>query len=110
MLKDVTRNTVKATMSRKRLMDSYKQYREEKKVQAASMKKKFEENKKRISEINRLLKDKKTLLTDGPSSRTRSKSKSTPSNLYRELISEKEKLINENYSFKYILSSKFSNL
>ena len=43
MLKDVTRNTVKAAMSRKRLMDSYKQYREEKKVQADSMKKKFEE-------------------------------------------------------------------
>lgn len=110
MLKDVTRNTVKAAISRKRLMDSYKQYREEKKVQADSMKKKFEENKKRISEINLLLKDKKTLLTDGPSSRTRSKSKSGTSNLYRELISEKERLTNENNSISYILNNRFSNV
>ena len=110
MLKDVTRNTVKAAMSRKRLMDSYKQYREEKKVQADSMKKKFEENKKRIEEINILLKDKKTLLTDGPSTRTRSKSRSRPSNVYRELISEKEKLTNENSSITYILNRRFPNL
>ena len=91
-------------------MDSYKQYREEKKVQADSMKKKFEENKKRIEEINILLKDKKTLLTDGPSTRTRSKSRSRPSNVYRELISEKEKLTNENSSITYILNRRFPNL
>lgn len=110
ILKDVTRNTVKAAMSRKRLMDSYKQYREEKKVQADSMKKKLEQNKERITEINVLLKDKKTLLTDGPSSRTRSKSKSGSSNLYRELISEKERLTNENSSISYILNNRFSNV
>lgn len=110
MLKDVTRNTVKAAMSRKRLMDGYKQYREEKKLQADSMKKKKEQNKQRIAEINTLLKDKKTLLTDSPSSRTRSKSKSRPSNQYIELISEKERLINENNSITYILNHRFRNL
>tara|TARA_B100000902_G_C27317459_1_gene922250 strand:+ start:3923 stop:4360 length:438 start_codon:yes stop_codon:yes gene_type:complete len=107
MLKDVTRNTVKAAMSRKHLMDSYKQYREEKKLQADSMKKKFEKNKERIAKINILLKDKKTLLTDSPSTRTRSKSKSRTSNQYRELISEKERLVNENYSITYILNRRF---
>lgn len=110
MLRDVTRNTVKTAISRKRLMDSYKQYREEKKLQADSMKKKIKQNKERIAAINLQLKDKKILLTDGPSSRTRSKSKSKSSNLYRELISEKEKLINENSSLTYILTRRFSNL
>lgn len=110
MLRDVTRNTVKAAMSRKRLMDSYKQYREEKKVQADSMKKKFEENKKRIDEINKLLKDKKILLTDSPSTRTRSKSKSKSNNQYSQLILEKERLINENHSISYILNRRFPNL
>ena len=110
ILRDVTRNTVKAAMSRKRLMDSYKQYRKEKKQQADSMKKKLEQNRERITEINVLLKDKKILLTDGPSSRTRSKSKSGTSNLYRQLILEKERLINENDSITYILNSRFPNL
>ena len=110
MLKDVTRNTVKAAISRKRLMDGYKQYREEKKLQADSIKKKKEQNKERISEINTLLKDKKTLLTDSPSTRTRSKSKTRLSNQYTELISEKERLINENDSITYILNRRFRNL
>ena len=94
-------------MSRKRLMDSYKQYREEKNVQADSMKKKFGENKKRIQEIDILLKDKKTLLTDSPSTRTRSKSKSKSNNQYSQLILEKERLINENDSISYILNRDF---
>lgn len=116
MLRDVTRSSVKAAISRKHLMDSYKQFREEKKVQADSMKEKIKQNKERIIKIDVLLKDKKTLLTDSPSSRTRSKSKTKTtrstdtSNQYRELISEKEKLINENSSILYILNKRFHNL
>jgi len=110
MLRDVTRNSVRAAMSRKHLMDSYKQFSEEKKLQTDSMKKKFRENKKRIQEIDILLKDKEILLTDGSSTRTRSKSKSTPRNQYRELISEKERLTSKNSSITYILNHRFPNI
>jgi hypothetical protein len=137
MLRDVTRNSVKAAMSRKRLMDSYKKYREEKKIEAAmsrkrlmdsykkyreekkieadTMKKKFRENKRRIEEIDLLLNKPEIMQTDAPSRSTRSQTKlkvisinkSQPSNEYRKLISEKERLINENSSITYILNIRF---
>ena len=115
MLRDVTRNSVKAAMSRKRLMDSYKKYREEKKIEADTMKKKFRENKRRIEEIDLLLNKPEIMQTDAPSRSTRSQTKlkvisinkSQPSNEYRKLISEKERLINENSSITYILNIRF---
>ena len=56
------------------------------------------------------VKDKKTLLTDGPSIRTHLKSRSRPSNVYSKLISKKERLTNENSSITYILNRRFPNL
>ena len=107
MLQDITKNSVKAAISRKNLADSYSKYFQEKRKQKILMQEKFEENKKKIAEIKLALKDNKILLTDGPSNRTRSKSKSKLSNPYKELISEKEKLINENDSIRYILSHRY---
>ena len=107
MLQDITKNSVKAAISRKKLADSYSKYIQEKRKQKILMQEKFEENKKKIAEIKLALKDNKILLTDGPSNRTRSKSKSKLSNPYKELISEKEKLINENDSIRYILSHRY---
>jgi len=107
MLQDITKNSVKAAISRKNLADSYSKYIQEKRKQKILMQEKFEENKKKIAEIKLALKDNKILLTDGPSNRTRSKSKSKLSNPYKELISEKEKLINENDSIRYILSHRY---
>ena len=104
ILKDVPRNTVKAAISRKSLMDSYKQHIKEKKLEADSLKKKFKQNEERIKKINELLQDKKILQTDGPSNRTRSKSKSKQNNLYINLNSEKQELISENHSIKYNLN------
>ena len=107
MLQDVTRNTVRAAITRKNLKDSYSNYIREKRKQKFSMQEKFEKNKKRIDEINKLLKDPKIMQTDGPSRSTRSKSKIESSNKYKQLISEKEKLVNENDSISYILSRRY---
>ena len=107
MLQDITRNSVKAAITRKNLSHSYSKYIQEKRKQKFLMQEKFEKNKKRINEINKLLKDPKIIQTDSPSRSTRSKSKSKNSNQYRELISEKEKLENNNYSITYILSLRY---
>ncbi len=85
-------------------MDSYKQHIKEKKLEADSMKKIFNQNEERIKKINELLKDKKTLQTHGPSNRTRSKSKSKQNNQYIKLKSEKEKLISESHFITYNLN------
>lgn len=118
MLRDVTRNSVKTAISRKHLMDSYKKYRDEKKVQADSMKEKRKKNKRRIEEIDLLLNKPEIMQTDAPSRSTRSQTKlkvlsinkSQSSNEYKKLISEKERLINENSSITYILDRRFRNL
>ena len=69
-------------------------------VKKGIMQEKFEKNKKRIIEIDNLLKDPKILQTDGPSRCTRSKEKKDSwkrCNKFNKLISEKERLIKENY-------------
>ena len=106
MLTGVLRESVKASIARKRLMDTYREYRETLKQEKESADKQIKENNKRLQEIERLLLDPKILLGDGPSRSTRGSKKINPDQIseYRRLLDERERLRRQNDSITYRLS------
>jgi len=108
MLTGVLRESVKASIARKRLMDTYREYRETLKQEKENADKQIKENNKRLHEIERLLLDPKILLGDGPSRSTRaSKKKNTgQTSEYRRLMDERDRLRRQNYAITYRLSKR----
>lgn len=108
MLTGVLRESVRASIARKRLMDTYREYRETLKEEKKNADKQIKENNKRLHEIERLLLDPKILLGDGPSRSTRaSKKKNQGQNSeYRKLLDERDRLRSQNNAITYRLSKR----
>ena len=108
MLTGVPRDSVKTSIARKRLMDTYREYRETLKREKETADKQIKENNKRLQEIERLLLDPKILLGDGPSRSTRGSKKKNPGQIseYRRLLDERERLRRQNDSITYRLSKR----
>jgi len=108
MLTGVLRESVKASIARKRLMDTYREYRETLKQEKENADKQIKENNKRLHEIERLLLDPKILLGDGPSRSTRASKKKNPGQTseYRRLMDERDRLRRQNDAITYRLSKR----
>ena len=108
MLTGVLRESVKASIARKRLMDTYREYRETLKQEKENADKQIKENNKRLHEIERLLLDPKILLGDGPSRSTRASKKKNPQQTseYRRLMDERDRLRRQNDTITYRLSKR----